>query len=242
MNRASLPTMKSINRHRAYVAGVAAAVWSLLVPAVGSALTGEECNEKFTVGSDQWRQCISDAASEGAKIPIDNVIWIIPIVITVAIILFYTVFYTRVVKKARQTWKEQSQEPSQKHKYDLKSGELKKVVTLKESSKGQTVDKGDIKGSVEVDVDGYARQGTDSERKGGRRIPFVTAMIFLISLSPLAVGIALILDGNNVGIYVIPASVLIYFVLSGIRSVASGRLAKRRGSEEYSYIDQQHSR
>ncbi len=234
--------MSSIRRLKAYVAGVVAAAWSLLLPAVGFAVTGEECNEKFTVGSDQWRQCISDAANQGIESPIDTGIWVIPIVITVAIMLLYAVFYTRVVKKARQTWKEQSQAQSKKYEYDLESGQLKKVVTLKESATDQTVNIGDMKGSVEIEVDEYGRQSTGTDRKGGRRIPFVTAMILLVSLTPLAVGVALLLDGNNVGVYVIPGSILLYLLLSGIRSIASGRLAKRRGSEEYSYIDQQHSR
>ena len=231
--------MSSIRWIRAYWAGAIATAMSLLVPAVVLALTGEDCNEKFTVGGYQWRQCISDAASEGAKSPIDTGIWVIPIVITVAIMLFYAVFYTRVVKKARQTWKEQSQTLSETHDHPV---ETKKVVTLKESTDGQTVYMGDIKGSVEIDADEYGRQITESGRTGSRRIPFVTAMIVLTSLSPLALGTALLLDGNNVGIYVMPASVLIYFVLSGIRSIATGRLAKRRGSEEYSYVDQQRSR
>ena len=75
------------------VASMVAAMVSLLAPAAGNALTGQECNEKYTVGSDQWQQCIRGVATEGTKSPIDTWVWLMPIIIFIGIFLFYAIFY-----------------------------------------------------------------------------------------------------------------------------------------------------
>lgn len=246
--------MKSMSKIIGFVA-----IWSVVVvalswTALAAALTGADCNQKYSVGSEKWQNCIHEVATGGLNTPKDidqpespsvnfpidtDKYWLLPIVITGAVILFYVFFYAFVFKRIRQSWQGQTGAGPQTY------GKVEpptRTETVTQSTESQKPYFADVKGSVEIDVDKYGAGDTASGQDRARSFPFFTILGILFSLAPLVVGIALVTDGNSKGYFVLPVSLVTFILVFGIRSVASGKLAKRRGSEEYKYIDQQQSR
>lgn len=246
--------MKSMSKIIGFAAILSVIVVALSWPALAGALTGADCNQKYSIGSEKWQKCIQEVATGGLSTPKDidqpespsvnfpidtDKYWLLPVVITGAVILFYVFFYAFIFKRIRQSWQSQSGSDSQTY------GKVEpptRAETVTQPTESQKPYFADVKGSVEIDVDKYGAGIPDHKQTGARGFPFFTILGILFSLAPLVFGIALVSDGNNKGYFILPVSLVIFILVFGIKSVASGKLAKRRGSEEYKYIDQQRSR